>query len=92
MAINFLRLLLHDFKSVFKTPNLSRVISCLPVLLAARCVRIRPWAWISVICECSVSGRGLCDELITRPEETYRLWCVVGVIQKPQECVSHGPR
>jgi len=22
-------------------------------------------------------GRGLCDELITRPEETYRLWCVV---------------
>jgi hypothetical protein len=25
-----------------------------------------------------VSGRGLCDELITRPEESsYRLWCVV---------------
>jgi len=23
------------------------------------------------------SGRGLCDELITRPEESYRLWCVV---------------
>jgi hypothetical protein len=23
-------------------------------------------------------GRGLCDELITRPEEYYRLWCVVG--------------
>ena len=21
--------------------------------------------------------RGLCDELITRPEESYRLWCVV---------------
>jgi hypothetical protein len=21
--------------------------------------------------------RGLCDELITRPEEFYRLWCVV---------------
>ena len=29
-------------------------------------------------CECRVlSGRGLCDELITRPEESYRLWCVV---------------
>ena len=29
-------------------------------------------------CECCVlSGRGLCDELITRPEESYRLWCVV---------------
>jgi hypothetical protein len=24
-----------------------------------------------------LSGRGLYDELITRPEESYRLWCVV---------------
>jgi hypothetical protein len=24
-----------------------------------------------------LSGRGLCDELITPPEETYRLWRVV---------------
>jgi len=24
-----------------------------------------------------LSGRGLCDELITRPEEPYRLCCVV---------------
>ena len=31
-----------------------------------------------VYCECCVlSGRGLCDGLITRPEESYRLWCVV---------------
>jgi hypothetical protein len=31
-----------------------------------------------VYCKCCVlSGRGLCDELITRPEESYRLWCVV---------------
>jgi hypothetical protein len=31
-----------------------------------------------VCCECCLlSGRGLCDELITRPEESYRLWCVV---------------
>ena len=31
-----------------------------------------------VCCECCVlSGRGLCDELITRPEESYRLCCVV---------------
>jgi len=31
-----------------------------------------------VCCECCVlSGRGLCNELITRPEESYRLWCVV---------------
>jgi len=33
---------------------------------------------MSVCCECCVlSGRGLCDELITRPEESYRRWCVV---------------
>ena len=24
-----------------------------------------------------LSGRGLCDDLITRPEESYRLCCVV---------------
>ena len=31
-----------------------------------------------VCCECCVlSGRGLCDEQIGRPEESYRLWCVV---------------
>jgi hypothetical protein len=29
-------------------------------------------------CECCVlSDRGLCDGLITRPEESYRLWRVV---------------
>jgi hypothetical protein len=26
---------------------------------------------------CLLSGRGLCDQQITRPEESYRLWCVV---------------
>ena len=26
---------------------------------------------------CVLSGRGLCDGLITRPEESYRLWRVV---------------
>jgi len=24
-----------------------------------------------------MSGRGLCDELVTLPKESYRLWCVV---------------
>ena len=41
-------------------------------------VRIPPGAWVFVCRECCVlSGRGLCDELITCPEESYRLWCVV---------------
>jgi len=26
---------------------------------------------------CVLSGRGLCVGLLTRPEESYRLWCVV---------------
>jgi hypothetical protein len=35
-------------------------------------------AWMSVCCErCVLSSRGFCDGLITRPEESYRLWCVV---------------
>jgi len=33
---------------------------------------------VFVCCECCVlSGRGLCDKLITHPEESYQLWCVV---------------
>jgi hypothetical protein len=31
---------------------------------------------------CVLSGRGLCDELITRPEESYRLWRVVSCDQE----------
>jgi hypothetical protein len=45
------------------------------------CVNVKmavPEAWMFVCCECYVlSGRGLCDELITRPEEFFRMWCVV---------------
>jgi len=38
---------------------------------------------MSVCCECCVlSGRGLCDELMTRPEECYRLLCVVCDLEK----------
>jgi hypothetical protein len=42
------------------------------------CVRISPGACMFVCCECCVlSGRGLYDVLITRPEESYWLWRVV---------------
>jgi hypothetical protein len=38
---------------------------------------IPPGAWKSVCCKCCVLwGRDLCDELIIRPEESYRVWCV----------------
>jgi hypothetical protein len=48
-------------------------------------VRISPGVWMSVFSECCVlSGRGLCFRLITRPEESYRVWCVLSVIMKPR--------
>jgi hypothetical protein len=41
-------------------------------------VHIPPGTRIFVCCECRVlSGRGLCNELIAHPEESYLLWCVV---------------
>jgi len=41
-------------------------------------VRIPPRAWMFVCCECCVlSGRGLCDGLVIRTEESYRMWRVV---------------
>jgi hypothetical protein len=37
-------------------------------------VRIPPWAWMNICCECCVlSGRGLCVGASTRPEESYRV-------------------
>ena len=41
-------------------------------------VRITPGVWTFICFECCMlSGRRLWDELITRPEESYRLWWVV---------------
>jgi len=35
-------------------------------------------AWMFGCCECCVlHDRGLCDELLTHPEENYRVCCVV---------------
>jgi hypothetical protein len=54
------------------------IFSCYQVFLGDRVLRMPPGAWMFVCCECCVlSGRGLCDRLITRPEESYRLWRVV---------------
>jgi hypothetical protein len=39
--------------------------------------RIPMGAWMFFCCKCCVfSGRGLCDELISYPEESNWLWCV----------------
>ena len=78
-------LALKSFSALPHTPQDFReggIYNCTPVPVAAHLlglwVRILPGAWIFVCCECRVSsGRGLCNELITRPEECYRFWCVV---------------
>jgi len=45
-----------------------------------------------VCCKCCVlSGRDLCDEPITRPEESYRLWCAVVCDPDPPKG-GQGPR
>jgi len=56
-------------------PRIPRHGSAAARLLGLR-VRIMLGAWMSVCCECCVlSGIGLYDGLITRPEESY--WCNV---------------
>jgi len=50
------------------------VCGCLP----AEIVGSSPTGGMDVCCECYVlSGRGHCDELIPRTEESYRMCCVV---------------
>jgi len=57
-------------------PGLSRRSSTARLLRSW--IRIPLGAWMFVCCECCVlSGSGLCDGLITRPEESYRLWHIV---------------
>jgi hypothetical protein len=55
-------------------------------------VRIPPGPWMFVCCVCYVlSGRGLCNELITRPEESYWLWCVGVVVCNQEISWTRGP-
>jgi len=40
---------------------------------------------------CVLSGRGLCDGLITRPEESYRMWRVVVCDQETSRMMRLKP-
>jgi len=57
-------------------------------------VRIPPVVRMSVCFECCVlSGRGFCEGLITRPEKSYRLLCVVcdlGTSRMSRPCMTRG--
>jgi hypothetical protein len=52
--------------------------------------KIPPGAWMSVL-SVVFSGRGLCDRPITRPEESYIMWCVWVWSQnlKNEEALAH---
>ena len=64
---------LYSLHNITAGPSSSAAARLLRLL-----VRIPPGAWKFVCCECCVlSGRGLCDEMITRPAESYRLRGVV---------------
>ena len=55
-------------------------------------VRIPPGAWMFVCCECCVlSGRGLCDGLITCQGESYRLWRVIVCNQEASKTRRQKP-
>ena len=71
-------------RNVIKTWGLLSFILCISSLAGpsgrspTAIVGSNPTGGIDVCCKCCVlSDRGLCDVLITRPEESYRLWCVV---------------
>jgi hypothetical protein len=54
-----------------------------------------PGVRMSVSCECCVSsGRGLYDGPITRPEESFREWCVLepSTLRRPTPTGAVEPR
>jgi len=55
-------------------------------------VRIPSGGWMFVCCEyCVLSGRSLCDGLISRPEEFYRQWRVVVCDQETSKTMRLKP-
>ena len=66
-----------DYRVQGPTPVAARPKALVCGRSSAEIVGSNPTGGMDVCFECCVlSGRGLCDELITRPEESYRLCCV----------------
>jgi hypothetical protein len=88
LSYNILLIYIHrkwQLHSTLERPMPSSLFECVTCTIAgpsgrspAEIVSSNPTGDMDVCCECCVlSGIGLCDELITRPEKSYRLWCVV---------------
>jgi hypothetical protein len=74
----------------FQWPRGLRRRSAAAWLLGSR-VRMPLGAWMFVCCVVLCRQRGLCDGLITRPEESYRVSMCVCVIKKPRKGRPKGP-
>jgi hypothetical protein len=69
---------LSNVRSILPVPVASRSKAWVCGLLPAGIVGLNPAGGMDICRECWVlSGRGLCDELISRPGESYQLRCVV---------------
>jgi hypothetical protein len=90
---HFVRCLLHSRRLIYKYTTGYTIPSrsqwprglrrkSVAVRMLRSWVQIPPRAWIFVCCDCCVLwGRGLCDEMIIRPEESYGLLCVMCDVQ-----------
>jgi len=69
----------NQVEAIRQVANLSGdlMCGCAAVRLLGLRVRIPQGAWMSFSSKCCVlSARGLLVGLITRPEESYRIWCL----------------
>jgi hypothetical protein len=57
--------------SLSRWPSGLQPLACWDCRFESRCSMNICLLWVLVL-----SGRGLCDRPITRPEKSYRLWCV----------------
>jgi hypothetical protein len=63
---------------VYRLKNVHDLPIPMAVSLLGFWFRILPTAWMFIRCECCVLwSRDLCNELITRPEDPYRVQCMV---------------
>jgi len=70
-------------KSISPVPEAARSKAYVCGRLPAEIVGSNPTVGMDVCCECC--------QLITRPEESYRLWCVSVWSRKTREWGGHGP-
>jgi len=64
---------------IFLTLSFRNSVFCPHIVIVSNDSRNKHYVFLAIIIKniYVLSDRVLCDGLITRPEESYRLWCVV---------------